>query len=223
MYCVYNHKRLDTGKVFYVGIGDSSRPYSKINRNQYWHNIVNKCGYEVEVTHKDLYWPEACGIERYLIAFYGRKDLGEGDLVNLTDGGEGAVGLIHNEESRSKMSSAKKILLADKTNHPLYGLRGPDSPNYGRKRSAKAKENLSKAKIGAANPMYGRTGEKCPNSKKVLDTDTNKVYESVTAAAIALGVNRKVLNRKLLGGRNNNTSLIFLNQITHDEKDISLQ
>jgi len=207
---------MDTGEVFYVGIGEPSRPHSKANRNNYWRNIVNKCGYIIEVTHTDLCWDEACAIERYLIAFYGRKDLGLGSLVNLTDGGEGAVGLIHTIESKNKMSEIKKAHLSKKERHPLYGRLGSDNPNYGSKRSNKAKENLSKAKIGAANPMYGRTGEKCPHSKKVLDTDTNKVYESVTAAAIELGVNRKVLNRKLLGGRNNNTSLIFINQITHE-------
>jgi hypothetical protein len=89
---VYNHKRNDTGEVFYVGIGKhEKRAYIKHNRTTYWHNVVNAVGYTVDITHRNIIWEEACSIENYLIAFYGRKDLGLGTLINLTDGGEGAV------------------------------------------------------------------------------------------------------------------------------------
>jgi hypothetical protein len=224
MYCVYNHKRLDTGEIFYVGIGEPSRPYSKFNRNNYWHNIVNKCGYEVEVTHGDLIWEEACAIERYLIAFYGRKDLGLGKLVNLTDGGEGAVGLIHSDESKIKMSEYKKSLFTSKENHPLYGLRGSASPNYGVKRTATARKNLSKTKVGSSNPMYGRRGKDCYRSRKVINTDTGIVYDSILDCAKDIGMSQKTLAKKLRGNSTNNTSIkYFINQITHDEKDRIVQ
>jgi hypothetical protein len=47
-------------------------------------------------------------MEKYLIAHYGRRDLKTGILCNLTDGGEGCVGQKMSEESRQKMSLAKK-------------------------------------------------------------------------------------------------------------------
>lgn len=96
MAIVYIHRRIDINdefkNVFYVGIGKSKKRANETyhRRNCFWKNIVNKCGgFKVEITHTNLIWEEACSIERYLISFYGRKDLGLGNLCNLTDGGDG--------------------------------------------------------------------------------------------------------------------------------------
>ena len=46
-------------------------------------------------------WPsetDAFNAEKFLIAYYGRLDLGTGCLRNLTDGGEGFAGLIFTQE-----------------------------------------------------------------------------------------------------------------------------
>ena len=87
---VYYHRRKDTGEVFYVGIGNNKRPYSKSNRNNYWSNIVNKVGYDVDIIHTDLTWDESSALEIQYIKEFGRKDLGLGNLVNMTNGGDGA-------------------------------------------------------------------------------------------------------------------------------------
>lgn len=109
MAVVYNHKRLDTGTIFYVGIGlTEARAYQKKSRSLHWKSIVNKCGYSVEVTHTELVWNEACSIEMYLISFYGRKDLGKGLLVNKTDGGEGTINAITSDATRVKISVTHK-------------------------------------------------------------------------------------------------------------------
>jgi hypothetical protein len=109
MAIVYQHRRLDTDEIFYIGIGkEESRAYSKINRNKYWRNIVDKYNYQVEITHQDIIWEEACVIEKYLISFWGRKDLGQGPLVNMTDGGDGKNGVIQSEETKQKMSISQK-------------------------------------------------------------------------------------------------------------------
>jgi hypothetical protein len=98
MAIVYIHRRLDIKddfkNVFYVGIGKSKKRANETyhSRSVYWKNVINKCGgFTVEITHSNLIWEEACSIERYLISFYGRKDLGLGNLCNLTDGGDGVV------------------------------------------------------------------------------------------------------------------------------------
>jgi hypothetical protein len=50
MAIVYQHRRLDTNEIFYIGIGiNKNRAYSKSGRNKHWHNIINKVGYEVDV------------------------------------------------------------------------------------------------------------------------------------------------------------------------------
>ena len=102
MAIVYRHRRLDTNEIFYIGIGKlKNRPYSNKNRNQYWKNIVNKTDYQVEIITELDNWEDACELESLLISVYGRKDLANGPLVNMTDGGEGNNNLA--EESKNKM------------------------------------------------------------------------------------------------------------------------
>ena len=106
MAIVYQHKRKDTGEVFYVGIGKlERRAFDKISRYKPWKDFVKNHEYEIEITHRDIIWEEACSIEKYLISFYGRRDLNQGSLVNMTDGGEGTKNL--SQESRLKMSVNK--------------------------------------------------------------------------------------------------------------------
>lgn len=98
---VYRHIRLDTNEVFYVGIGskpDRFRAYEKGKRNSHWHNFVKKVGYQVEIVYDGLSWETACVKEIELIAQYGRLDLKTGSIINLTNGGDGAVGLIRTDE-----------------------------------------------------------------------------------------------------------------------------
>ena len=111
---LYFHRRKDTGKVFYVGVGNLKRAKAKDNRNQYWHNIVNKVGYDIQIVHTKLTWEEACKLETQYIKDFGRWDLGLGMLVNMTDGGDGVKsikawnkGKSWNKETKQKIS--KKI------------------------------------------------------------------------------------------------------------------
>jgi hypothetical protein len=89
---VYKHIRLDNNEIFYVGIGNDNnykRAYQKISRNIFWKRVVNKTKYIVEIIDDNLIWKNACEKEINLIKEIGRRDLGLGSLVNLTDGGEG--------------------------------------------------------------------------------------------------------------------------------------
>ena len=107
MAIVYQHIRKDTNEVFYIGIGKTRRrAYSKENRNNHWHNIVNKVGYDIDILIEGLTWDEACIKENELIKQHGRNDLGEGKLVNMTDGGEGTPNRILSEESKRKIGLA---------------------------------------------------------------------------------------------------------------------
>lgn len=106
---VYQHRRLDTNEIFYIGIGKTKqRAFNKYHRSKFWKGVTDKTDYSVEIVTTCETWSEACQIEQYLIKFYGRRDLGLGTLVNLTDGGDGTINTVVSDETKEKMSLAKK-------------------------------------------------------------------------------------------------------------------
>jgi hypothetical protein len=141
MYYVYQHIRLDTNAVFYVGKGSGERLKSKAHRNKHWHNVVNKAGYSQHIVFECEDEELAFFVEEEMIATL--KDRGF-KLTNQTNGGKGGIsGYSHTEESRKKISQKLKGKLSGE-NHPRYGLKGADNPMYGRKQSAKARKGMSK-------------------------------------------------------------------------------
>ena len=88
---VYEHATED-GDVFYVGKGTADRAWAKTGRSRYWNNVARKHGRVVHIVRDGLSEPEAFEIEKRLIALHGRRDEGNGTLVNLTPGGEGKSG-----------------------------------------------------------------------------------------------------------------------------------
>jgi hypothetical protein len=107
---VYFHINPLKNEIFYVGIGSIKRSVSKKCRNKFWNNIVNKYGFIVDIIETDLTWVEACELEKFYIKKIGRRDLGLGPLVNLTDGGEGSVGRIWRQETLDILKKQKEFI-----------------------------------------------------------------------------------------------------------------
>lgn len=88
---VYRHIRLDKNVPFYIGVGARTtyeRAYEKTNRNIHWKRVVAKTDYEVEILIDNV-TPEFARVrEMEFVSLYGRKDLGTGTLVNMTEGGD---------------------------------------------------------------------------------------------------------------------------------------
>lgn len=105
--CVYFHINETTNEIFYVGMGQRRRPYAR-NRSQHWHRIVAKYGYRIQIVKDNLTWEQAELIETFWIKTLGRLDKKEGLLINKTDGGGGAEGFKHTEETKKKISEAGK-------------------------------------------------------------------------------------------------------------------
>ena len=111
---IYKHIRNDTNEVFYIGIGsDEDGKYIRANkkrgRNSYWINIVNKVGYSIQIIEDDVSWEMACEREKKWIKHYGRKQLNEGTLINMTDGGEGTLGIFNTNNEYQRWRYRKKI------------------------------------------------------------------------------------------------------------------
>lgn len=90
MSLVYQHRRKDTGEIFYIGIGESKkRAYDKKGRNDIWKRIAQETKYDIEIIKDNITREEAKNIERRLIEQYGRRDKKTGILANKSIGGEG--------------------------------------------------------------------------------------------------------------------------------------
>lgn len=102
MYYIYRHIRNDLQEPFYIGIGTCDNRYKsnkkyyvrafrkgKRDRSHFWHNIVNKTDYEVEIIFENVNLELIKEKETEFILLYGRKDLNTGTLVNMSMGREG--------------------------------------------------------------------------------------------------------------------------------------
>lgn len=160
---VYSHTRVDTGEIFYIGIGSDtrySRAFTKKGRNKYWHKIASKTDYRVTILLDGLTWDEACNEEIMLIKELGRKSEG-GLLVNITEGGEGFKS-NHSQKTKDQIRDFYK----GKSYEDIYGQDRAETQRANRSggvkkvwqmRSAEEKqiisEKISKKTIGKKVPI----------------------------------------------------------------------
>lgn len=164
---VYIHRKATTGEVFYVGKGKTRRAYDRFGRSNWWQRTVAKHGLVVEIAMSGLQEWYAFELETELIAYYGRADLKQGQLVNTTDGGEGSSGNLQSVETRKLRSVA----------------------HVGKKRSDKAKAVMKAAqqKFIRDNPhvIEQRRDAHRFEMKRVVRGD-GVIYESVHSAGLAM-------------------------------------
>jgi hypothetical protein len=103
------------GTLYYIGKGENHRAYNKNHNNVY---VPPK--ERIIFLKKNLLEEEAFRHEIYMIAVFGRKDLGTGILHNRTDGGEGKTGYIHTKETKEKIGRKhKNKFVSEKTREKL--------------------------------------------------------------------------------------------------------
>lgn len=87
---VYLHIRISDGLVFHVGKGTKERGWDAWSRSNWWKWVARKHGCRVEIYRDGMHELCALSLEKILIAKY--RSLGH-PITNMTDGGEGVVGL----------------------------------------------------------------------------------------------------------------------------------
>jgi hypothetical protein len=170
-YYTYAYLRKD-GTPYYIGKGSGKRIYIKSGRPCNRPKDISR----IIFLKQDLTEEEAFRHEKYMIAVFGRKDLGTGILHNRTDGGDGSSGRIKNEEEREKIRAR---------------MLGSNNPQYGRKYTEEERKNLSeklkgkpgkkhteefkKSRCGPGNPMYGKKYlEQSKRMKEMMNTPEGK-------------------------------------------------
>ncbi len=100
-YYTYAYLRED-GTPYYIGKGSGRRAYVENHRIN-----LPKNKDKIIILKKELTEDEAFRHEKYMIAVFGRKDLGTGILRNLSDGGDGGASGYKHTESICKFRSER--------------------------------------------------------------------------------------------------------------------
>lgn len=213
-YYVYQHVRLDTEAVFYVGKGRDKRAYTKSGRSQYWQNIVGKAGHRVEIVHAQLTEQESLDLEVETIAKYRAQGY---TLCNMTDGGEGSSGYVTSAETiANKINASHKKAVVNNFGETYEGTRVAERATgvnattiseccNGNRKSAGTrgdekivwvfvddKDTLAQRVIEANNQPLK------PLARQVLN-NFGEVYASVSDAARATGVDSSSISTCCLG------------------------
>lgn len=193
---LYKHIRLDTNEVFYIGISNQIKKYRKNSkeRNIFWRNITSKTDYKIEIIISNISLETAKELEIEYIKIYGRRDLGLGTLVNLTDGGDGVNNLSKEsiENSRIKrLAQNRKCTLELKEANRIRHL----GNTY---RKGKLYSEESKLKYIES------------RKKLILNLETGIYYKGVVEAAESINKNQNYLGKRLINLLKNNTPFIYI-------------
>lgn len=195
MSLVYKHIRLDKNEPFYIGISKNyKRAYDFYCRSKFWKSVYNKTDIKVEIIIDNISYKKAQELEKQLIQKYGRRDSGTGILVNMTDGGEGHLGMSEaNKLKISKLRKGKPTTLGykhnEKTKQRLSFLaKYRENPFKNKKHSDKSKRLISQG-----------------NSKEVLQytKDDKFIKEWTSLSEAELTINGKLTGNisKCLAGK----------------------
>ena len=158
-YYTYAYLREDK-TPYYIGKGKEDRIYSKQK------NIKPpKDKSRIIYLKQNLTEAEAFRHEIYMIAVFGRKDLGTGILHNLTDGGDGSSGSPRSDETKEKIRASlkgrKKFPMSEEQKQKISDAKkgkkcpkgsaakkGKPSPKKGKATPEDVKLKISKSKKG---------------------------------------------------------------------------
>ena len=144
---------------YYIGKGSANR----IRQNNGRSCNKPKDKSRIIFLKQNLTEEEAFRHEKYMIAVFGRKDLGTGILHNRTDGGEGSSGLVLSKETKEIMNEAKrgKTLTEEHRKKLSEANKGKNNPFYGKTRTEESRKKQSESRkgkyAGENQPKYGKS------------------------------------------------------------------
>jgi hypothetical protein len=157
-------KTAKAGTPYYIGKGSGQRAYFK-NKRQIRPPVNDTL---IIILEGNLTEVGSLALERRIINWYGRKDLGTGILANLTDGGDG----MSNPSLLTRQKIAKGQLGKKQSKEHILKAAS--------KRIGIKRPNHSKHMTGKNNPMYGKKRD------KTIGTSGMKWYTNGTTALMAI-------------------------------------
>jgi len=169
MFYVYAYLRTKDLTPYYIGKGKENRAWTKD------HSVVLPAdANRIVILENNLTELGALAIERRMIAWYGRKDLGTGILHNRTDGGDGCSGIVPwnkgkeigsflTEQGRAKISKAN-------LNKPKNHGDKVSASTKGKPKSEEHRAKLSAAGLGKEPWNKGLTKETNSAIQKYADS-----------------------------------------------------
>ena len=157
---------------YYIGKGKGNRAYRRRDKGIKPPKDKSK----ILILKQNLTEEESFRHEVYMIAVFGRKDLGTGILHNKTNGGDGVSGAVVSDETKRKMSEARK----GKT-HSKETKRKMSESGKGKIISEETKRKMSEARKGKTHSKEtrrkiseARKGRKwwndgCGNCKRMVE------------------------------------------------------
>ena len=145
MYYTYAFLREDT-TPYYIGKGKSNRAHRRRYKGIKPPNDKSR----IIFLKQNLTEEEAFKHEIYMIAVFGRKDLGTGILHNRTDGGDGASGAVRSLEFKENLrrKNKNKVLSKEHKIKISEAQKGDKNHNYGKSASQKTREKMSEVRKG---------------------------------------------------------------------------
>jgi hypothetical protein len=153
-YYTYAYLRED-GTPYYIGKGKDNRAYVKRYGNGRARRPKNPNN--IILLKQNITEEEAFKHEKYMIAVFGRKDLGTGILRNLTDGGDGPSGHIPWNKGIPMLEEVKEKISCNRKGIPSHrpGFKHTNETkelcrqaHMGKKHTEKTCEKMSKTKMG---------------------------------------------------------------------------
>ena len=157
-YYTYAYLREDR-TPYYIGKGKGNRIYKRCKTDI----KPPKDKSRTIFLKQNLTEEDALKHEKYMIAVFGRKDLGTGILHNRTNGGEGVSGAIISEEHKRKISQAQS----------------------GRTHSEKSKRKMSEANKGKSKPP-------CSEEHRRKLSEANKGNKHMLGKTLSEETRRKI-------------------------------
>lgn len=238
---LYRHIRLDNNTPFYIGIGTVlekytksklnyyNRAFNKTTRNDFWKRVADKTDYKVEIVLESDNYDFIQQKEIEFIALYGRRDLGKGTLVNLTDGGGGTSTVIfsdavkelrklHYKQGRTGLinknggENTRAIKVIETRTGKIFETCKEAADSIGMKLAnfcdilrTPTRENVTGFKYLDENLNKEREYA----DTAVYDYSTGEIIKSISEAARRYNTNHTKLKRRLSGECKNETPLLF--------------